>query len=152
MHNWIVLIILFTLIAEAPAQSTSDVHTRIVEYTLSKEGKRIKRGECWDLVAEALDYAGANWQRPRGFGEKVDYEQEPILPGDIIEFRKARFERPDGRSGYEMPEHFAVIVEVPGPGRYLIGHQNYNGRKRVGFAEVDMAHKKRGRVTIYRPQ
>lgn len=152
MHNCIISLILFALASEAPAQSATDVHTKIVEYTLSKEGKRVNRGECWDLVAEALDYAGADWQRPRGFGEKIDYEKDPVLPGDIIEFRKARFEAPDRRSGYEMPEHFAVIVEVQGPGRFRIGHQNYNRKKRVGFAEVDMAHKKSGRVTIYRPQ
>ena len=101
------------------AQSSSDISAKVVEYTLSKEGKRVKRGECWDLVAEALDYAGANWQRPGDFGEKINYEKNPVMPGDIIEFKNTKFDMPD-RSSYHMPQHFAIITAVSDAGNFTI--------------------------------
>ena len=62
------------------------LNKEIIEFTTSKIGKKVGSGECWDLAAEALDYAGAKWKRSYVYGRKVDLSEEKVLPGDIIQF------------------------------------------------------------------
>ena len=129
------------------AQDT--VGDKIVEYTLSKEGKKIDRGECWDLVSEALNRSGANWDPPTGFGDKIDYTKDEVLPGDIIELKNAKISADNWT--YQFPQHYAVIVEVLGDRRYRIGHQNYNNKRKVGLMELNLNYLRKGKVTVYRP-
>ncbi len=124
-----------------------------MERNLEKEEERkikVKRGECWDLVAEALDHAGAKWVRPDKFGARIDWEKERLEAGDIIEFRNVKIKSPD-RYSLEMPQHFAIVVSQLDNKQYRILHQNYNGEKRVSEFDIDLNYMVRGRVNVYRP-
>jgi hypothetical protein len=140
----------FSVNGSAQSQVSVDVGESIVAYAMSKEGKKVKRGECWDLVAEALDDAGADWARPDNFGESVQWQNEDLLPGDIIEFRNVKIKSPD-RYSLEMPQHFAIVVNQLGAKQYRILHQNYNGKKRVSQFDIDLNYMTSGRVKVYRP-
>ncbi len=51
-----------------------------------------------------------------------------------------------------MGPHTAIVLQVNGPGRYLLAHQNFGpaGRK-VSRYELVLADVKRGTITFYRP-
>ena len=129
---------------------TQDVNQRMVEYTISKEGKKVDRGECWDLVANALDRSGAQWDPPRGFGEKYDPSKVKVKAGDIMEFKNVKLQ--GDTWAFVFPQHFAIVTEVLGDNQYRIGHQNYNNKRRVVQTDIDLAYHKKGKITFYRPQ
>jgi hypothetical protein len=58
---------------------------KIVEYVNTVIGKKVGRGECWDLANEALTYANARWEFPTKFGRAIDYKKEQVLAGDLIQ-------------------------------------------------------------------
>src|SRR4051812_6439423 len=49
-----------------------DLNLKVYSFVKSSLGKKIGRGECWDLAAQALDKAGASWDGQFGFGDKID--------------------------------------------------------------------------------
>lgn len=128
---------------------------QVVEFAKGKMGKRVGRGECWDLAAEALTTAGAKWDGKYAWGVKIDPEKEQVLPGDVVQFENIVFEWEEDGSLYRenMPHHTAIVVEVKSPGAFVIAHQNFGplGRK-VGLTELVLAHRKKGKLMIYRPQ
>ena len=128
---------------------TQSVNEQVVAYTLSKEGKKIDRGECWDLIANALDESNAKWDPPRGFGEKYDPQKKDVQPGDIIEFKNVKLQGDNW--AFVFPQHFAVITEILGDNQYRIGHQNYNNKRRVVQTDIDLDYHKKGKITFYRP-
>lgn len=137
-----------------PCDDIPSLNQRIHSYVKSSKGKRIGRGECWDLAAQALNSVKAKWDGRYGFGQKVNFMSDCIFPGDILQFHKVVFE---SKSGYqtrreEMMHHTAVIYEVLGPGKYIIAHQNANGVRKVTHTEINMADLKKGTITFFRPQ
>lgn len=131
------------------------VNEQVVDFVQDRMGKKVGRGECWDLAAEALNSAGATWDGSYGWGVVVDPGKDSILPGDVIQFKDVELEWVEGnsRNRMTMPHHTAVVVEVKAPGVFIIAHQNFGpiGRK-VGTTELVLAHVKKGRTTFYRPQ
>lgn len=137
-----------------PCTEVPSLNQRIHIYVRSSIGKRIGRGECWDLAAQALNSVKAMWDGRYGFGKKVDYRSECIFPGDILQFSKVVFESVSGNQTRreEMMHHTAIIYEVLGHGHYVIAHQNANGVRRVTYTEISMNDLKKGTITFYRPQ
>ncbi len=131
------------------------VNARIVEFVKSKQGKKVGHGECWDLAAEALTAAGATWDGRYTWGVAIDPLKDSVLPGDVVQFENVIFEWEEGNSVNReaMGHHTAVIIEVKAPGVFVIAHQNFgpNGRK-VGTTDLVLARKKKGKLTVYRPQ
>ena len=148
--NRIVLTWVMAVAAISIGFTQSDVSSAILDYTNQKMGKKVKRGECWDLVSEALDYANADWDPPTGFGKRLDLEANEVQPGDIIEFKNVRIVTPD-RQTLEAPQHYGVIMEVLDNKKYIIGHQNFNNKRKVMLTEFDLNYMKKGKVAIYRP-
>ena len=68
---------------DSTASAIPELNQRIVTFVLGHEGKKVGRGECWDLAAEALNSGGATWDGSYVFGDIVDWRKEEILPGDI---------------------------------------------------------------------
>ncbi|QQR85161.1 MAG: hypothetical protein IPJ76_11085 [Flavobacteriales bacterium] len=136
-------------------QKPGTVNEQVVDFAQERMGKKVGRGECWDLAAEALNNAGATWDGSYGWGVVLDPGKDSILPGDIIQFKDVELEWEEGnsRNRMTMPHHTAVVMEVKAPGVFIIAHQNFGpiGRK-VGTTELVMAHVKKGRATFYRPQ
>ncbi|MFZ1333710.1 MAG: hypothetical protein WAR83_16070, partial [Flavobacteriales bacterium] len=46
---------------DSTGSAIPELNQHIVAYALGQEGKKVGRGECWDLAAEALNSGGATW-------------------------------------------------------------------------------------------
>lgn len=80
---------------------------KVLEFSKNNIGKKIERGECWDLANSALNYANAKWEAPFNFGTKIDYKRENLLPGYILQFSNVKFVFSNGSASF--PKHTAII-------------------------------------------
>ncbi len=121
----------------------------ITKFCKSKLGKQVGNGECWTLADEAFKACGL--KRPgadmRVWGKIVDHKKEKLQPGDIVEFRSARFS--DG--GFTAPEHTAVVVKG-GKRSIVVAEQNWGGNKTVHERAMDLGGLVSGTLIIYRPE
>jgi hypothetical protein len=83
------------------------------------------------------------------FGRELKADEAP-LPGDIVQFDKAKFVAKNG-SWSEMPLHTAVVAKVDGTKVDLL-HQNWNNSRQVSRLRINLADLTKGKVTIFRPQ
>lgn len=127
------------------------VNEKIVKYCKTNMGKKIDRGECWDLIAFALNNAGAKWNNYDVYGKIYDYEKEKIKAGDIIEFHDAKFVKPDG-AWFSMFEHYAIVYEIKEGNTIVIAHQNHNNVRKVQTLEVNLDNLEKGKLIFYRPE
>ncbi len=136
-----------------------DLNEKIVEYVDSVMGKKVDRGECWDLAAGALAYSGAYFDRSSKrtvniYGRLVDPEKEEIFPGDLIQFEKVKVQWKKGYTTFNesMEHHTAIVYKINEKGNYQIAHQNtqHTGR-RVGVSNFRLDRVIKGKVMIYRP-
>lgn len=130
------------------------LNQRIVDYTVAQEGKKVDRGECWDLAAQALNGAGAKWDGMYGFGRAYDPKKEPVLPGDIVQFEGVTMEHRTESSitQFSFMKHTAVVVAVQATGEVTIMHQNFGkaGRK-VSSLRLLLSDVVKGKLFFYRP-
>ncbi len=56
-----------------------ELNKKVIEYINTKINKKVATGECWDVAAEALKYAGATWDGMYKFGKEVNYKKEPMV-------------------------------------------------------------------------
>lgn len=122
----------------------------IVEFCESSKGKKLGKGECWDLAQQALDKVDATWVRPYEFGKLLG-KKDLVLPGDVIQFEKVKIVNED-EGWQQLPHHTAIIVKVLAPGKYIVAEQNNNNKKIVQFNEINLNNVKKGKYMIYRPQ
>lgn len=130
------------------------LNRRIVDYVQAHLGKKVDRGECWDLAAGALNEAGAVWDGLYGFGTVVDWREEELLPGDIIQFEGVTVEERTETSiqRNSFGKHTAVVMVVHERGVFTIAHQNFGqaGRK-VSTLGLRLADVRGGKLVFYRP-
>jgi hypothetical protein len=140
--------------ADVPSDTLPELNRSILEFVDLNMKKKVGRGECWDLAAQALDHAGATWDGAYGFGRPIDPATEPVLPGDVVQFENVVTRDKTGNVQREerMPKHTAIIYQVHGPGIFTLAHQNTDvtGRK-VGKSRFLLDGVIRGKVKIYRP-
>lgn len=136
-----------------------NLNKKVVEYVDLVIGKKVDRGECWDLAAAALDHAGAYLDRSSQktiyiFGKTLNPKKDTIYPGDIIQIENVKLEYTSGNMIYTetMSHHTAIIYEVIDKDHFRIAHQNtsFSGKK-VGISELNMEHIEKGKVIFYRP-
>ena len=148
-----------SLLLFLPHVNTPDLNSKVVRYVDSVIGQTVDRGECWDLAAAALDYAGAYLDRSSQksiyvFGQTINPSREKVYPGDIIQIENVKLEYTNGDMIYteNMAHHTAIIYEILTEGHYKIAHQNtsFSGRK-VGISELKMDTIKKGKIIFYRP-
>ncbi len=134
--------------------SLPEVNRSIQEFVEANMRKKVGSGECWDLAAQALDHAQADWDGSYGFGRVIDPLKEPVLPGDIIQFKNVVTRDKSGNMLREerMPHHTAIVHKVLDEGIYDIAHQNTDitGRK-VGVTRFILENIVRGKATFHRP-
>ena len=148
------LILLFSWNTTIPS-----LNQKVIEYVDSVIGKKVDRGECWDLAAAALDHAGAYLDRSSQksiyiFGKELNAKKDEIFPGDIIQLENVKLEYIKGNVIYTetIIHHTAIIYEILGEGHYKIAHQNTNfSGKKVGISELNINYNKKGKITFYRP-
>lgn len=130
------------------------INEKIVELALGKVGKKVGRGECWDLAKYALDEVNAEWDHFEKYGRKYNEKKECIMPGDIIQFEKVVIKYDDGGTTFteKMFHHTAIVVEVRENNELLIAHQNTAkyGRK-VGTTTMNPDNVVKGDLLFYRP-
>jgi len=150
----LLLLTSFTFKAELP-----ELNAKIVEYLGTVMGKKVDRGECWDLAAGALAYSGAYFDRSSMktvtiYGRRVDPKKEEVFPGDLIQFENVKLEWKDGNTTYQetMGQHTAVVYKVNASMNYEIAHQNTSEwGKKVGVSNFRLDRMTKGKVMIYRP-
>jgi hypothetical protein len=131
----------------------------IVEYVSTVIGKKVDRGECWDLANQALKRVDAKWDLKFKYGKLLDPKKDTIYPGDIIQFKnvlveyKTEIEGGTQISRETMGQHTAIVFKVNAPGDFQLAHQNteFSGRK-VGVSRFVLKNIKRGKIWIYRPE
>jgi hypothetical protein len=122
---------------------------RIAAYCIAQSGRKVGNGECWTLANEAFKSAGT--RRPgsdlRVWGRVIDPNKEGVKPGDVVEFRSARF----SNGIITGPVHTAVVVKSGTQEEFTIAEQNW-GKKTVRFREMSAVNLIGGELIVYRPQ
>ncbi len=132
-------------------QNIPEINKKIIAFCDNQMGKKVGKGECWDLAASALNEASAKWESPYGFGKEINDKKEIVFPGDIIQFEGVKLVYPD-KSWKSFPKHTAIIYKVQSKGEYTIAEQNSNGKRFVILSDVNLNNLNKGKYQIYRPQ
>jgi len=131
------------------------LNQKIISFVDSKMKKKVGRGECWDLAAEALNNAGAKWNGKLKYGRLLDLNKDTLLPGDVIQFEgvKIKFEKGNAKYKEVLNHHTGIIYTVKGSKQFDMANQNTaeHGR-RVGLSFIDLDQVTSGRYFIYRPE
>ncbi|MES2560776.1 MAG: hypothetical protein V4590_13610 [Bacteroidota bacterium] len=147
-------IVLLFCIWMFPLEVLPPTNAKIVEYVKGVVGKKVGRGECWDLANEALTYANAKWEFPTKFGRPIDYKKDKILAGDLIQINNVVMENKTDTSivRWKMVEHTAIVYATAEKGKIKIAEQNVNGVRKVMLSDWDLNDVKSGKLQFYRPQ
>jgi hypothetical protein len=149
------LSLFITQLIVAQNDTLPELNQKMVEFVAKNIGKKVDRGECWDLAAIPLKENNAKWDGFMNFGRKIDYKKEGILPGDIIQFENVQIKIEEGNKimmeSYQ--KHTAVVFEVLSKNHIKIGQQNtsHHGKK-VSIDDLLIDHIVKGKITIYRPE
>lgn len=127
-----------------------DINAQIVAYVKTVVGKKVDRGECWDLANQALTRANAKWTFPTQFGKEINPNQDSIYPGDIMQFTNVKMKNRKGET-WTFPKHTAIVYEVTGEGQLIIAEQNINGNRKVQLDEFVLRDKASGKLQFFRP-
>lgn len=134
--------------------SVPELNKQVIAFVTTKIKKKVGKGECWDLAAEALNSVGAKWNGQFIYGNVVHYKTECVYPGDIMQFKGVKIHYQVNNRVYDekMDQHTAIIYEVKAKGDYILAHQNtaFSGRK-VGLSELRLDDITKGKFIIYRP-
>ncbi len=149
------LLIMSIFSLTSKGQTLPPLNQKIVDYVKTVIGKKVDRGECWDLANRALTDNKAEWDGEYKYGTLLNPKKDEILPGDIIQFEKVKvvFKVGNTTTTEMMPHHTAIVYRVIEAGTYELAHQNtgFSGRK-VGLSEFNLNNMVKGKIYIYRPE
>jgi len=155
-HKFYILFFLLACFSSSFSQGPlPELNKQIIDFVNSVIGKKVGRGECWDLANEALKKVNAKWDGNFKYGKPVDPFKDSIYPGDLIQFTNVILSyQKDGRQYKEqMAQHTAIVYVVEARGVYKIVHQNtsQHGRK-VGISNLNLADMTKGKTKFYQPE
>ncbi len=134
--------------------SIPTLNKQVIEIVKTTIGKKVDRGECWDLANKVLIQINADWDLKYKYGKLVNPKNDIIYPGDIIQFEGVKVKYTKGNTTYteSMEHHTAIVYRVIEKGIYELAHQNtdFSGRK-VGLSTLDISTIIKGKMSIYRP-
>jgi hypothetical protein len=134
---------------EEDRRRAEELPLMLVAFCKQNLGKQVGNGECWTLANEAFRSCGL--ARPGGdsrvWGRLLDLKQEKLAPGDIVEYRNAKFSN-GSSTGLA---HTSVVVKGGRWGSATIAEQNWSGHKTVREAPFDSRSLIEGEVMVYRP-
>ena len=105
----------FFVVSNSIAQSNiPDLNKEILKYVKSVKGKKVDRGECWDLANQALKLVGADWDKEYVYGNRIDPKTDQVFPGDLIQFENVKVQYTEGNATYTefMTHHTAIVYKV----------------------------------------
>lgn len=152
MHTILSTILTVGIVLQA---TLPPLNQRIVEYVATQQGKKVDRGECWDLAKQALDRAGARWDGMLNYGRAYDPAKESILPGDIVQFEGVTMERriEGGKEQFSFAHHTAVVTTMHDKGDITIAHQNFGpSERKVSSLRLQLGDLVKGKLLFYRPE
>ena len=117
--------------------NTPSVNRRLIDWVESKMGRKVRRGECWDLPVEALKQIGSKLG-PKGnydFGRPLAGDETP-LPGDVAKDANG--------------SHVVVVRGLRPDGTIAILHQNWDYGKESGRKVAPGKMTRKGRL-FWRP-
>lgn len=157
MNSIIVFFLSFLFAMHSYAQECDfipELNAQIVNLAESKIGKKVDRGECWDVADYVLRESNAQWDGMFEYGRRIDPSKECIFPGDIIQFEKVRLEyEREGINYVElMKQHTAIVYTTENQDELTLLHQNVDEHgKKVGESPLQLSTITKGKILIYRP-
>lgn len=139
------------VVFEQSSDSIPELNQQILAYVNTVVGKKVDRGECWDLANQALSRNNADWKFPTTFGKLYNPEKQAILPGDLVQFSNVKIKNKNGET-WTFPKHTAIVMEVRENGVLLVAEQNVNEKKVVQLDVLEYKNKVSGKIEFYRPQ
>ena len=141
-------------VSYSDCDSIPELNKQIITYVKTTIGKKVDKGECWDLAAQALNSVDAKWDKKYVFGEEINAKKECVFPGDIIQFEGVKISYEENGTYYKenIAHHTAIIFEVKDKGSFILAQQNTSahGRK-VSLDPLELKHITKGKFKIYRP-
>jgi hypothetical protein len=138
----------------AQCDTIAALNSEVLSFAQSNINKKIGRGECWDLAKYALENSNAIWDHRFEFGRTLK-KDECLMPGDIIQFKNAKFKYKEGNKTFyiTMTQHTAIVNKIISEDEIQLIHQNtaFSGKK-VGVSSIKFSTMTQGKYTIYRPQ
>lgn len=131
-----------------PSGPISQLQREIVNFAADNIGRKVGRGECWDLADQAMRAAGAEPPKGYTYGNQIPLSE--IQPGDILQFTSARFDEPGYWTIMGMPNHTAVVHAV-GDTRTFILQQNFDGKRYVTTYDLNINNLTSGKLEAWRP-
>lgn len=131
-----------------------ELNKKIIEYVDLQMGKKVDRGECWDLAYQALTQNNCEWDGEYEFGRLINTSSESLYPGDLIQFSKVKVVSREGNVVQTLTfmHHTAIVYEVSDNDNIKIAHQNFGGGgKKVGITNLYLKGKVSGKISFYRP-
>ncbi|MBI2257517.1 MAG: hypothetical protein HYU67_01290 [Flavobacteriia bacterium] len=152
---FLILILFYSFDFKSQTDSLPELNEQIFLFVKSQIGKRVGRGECWDLAKIPLTKFNAKWDGKFDFGKELDWKKDKILPGDIIQFQNVQIEYQDGSRVIKesYPQHTAIIYQVISKNEYFVAQQNTetNGKK-VSIDKLYFDKIRKGKILVYRPE
>ena len=144
----------FTQVAIVP-----EVNQDIVSYVNTVIGKKVGRGECWDLADAALTSSNAKFDKTSRktlyvFGKEYNPKKDIILPGDIIQFENVsvKYEKGNAVVTENYGHHTAIVYSVTDEDQIELAHQNTElFGKKVGVSTLQLNHVQKGKMKFYHP-
>jgi hypothetical protein len=169
----LLLILALALGAVALPATEPSIGSKIVAYCKDHLNQQVGDGECAALAGHALkecdckgrggkdspDTGDYNWGDLALLVEAkdsaVNFSQgkvKDIRPGDIIQFRDAKFEHHTAHhwSSQSYHHHTAVVVLADGPTIHIL-QQNVGGKRFVVPGTLELADLKQGSLRFYHP-
>ena len=134
-------------LSEEANQSSKKYNSKIIEYAKKQVGKRVDRGECWDLGAFALKFAGAEAPNNNKFGLEIN--ETDLCPGDIAQWKTAKYVGENYWQTCGFPDHTAVVIDNTGT-KIKVLHQNFGGKRFVHETTFIIGDFTEGSITYYR--
>jgi hypothetical protein len=132
-------------------ENIPQLNQKVADFVRSHLGRAIGDGECWLAASEALKAVGAQRTGIYIFGRELG-PGEALLPGDILQLEKVRFQAADGKRRATMNHHTAVIHEILHPDTIRILHQNFASAGRtISEYTLHLDEIRQGVVVAYRP-
>jgi hypothetical protein len=129
------------------------LNQKTIAFALSRIRQQVGDGECFTLASEALRHAGARRPGLYVWG-RILAEHEPLLPGDVLQFERVRFQADDGSRRVRMSHHTALVETIESPHVITVLHQNFSSgddKKTVTRYKLHLDERRTGSLWAFRP-
>ena len=136
------------------AANVSPLNARVLKEAYKKYGRKVDRGECWDVANRAFQKAGAK-APDRYVWSNNEVTLKECSAGDVLQFSWAKFKK-DGwwknaGSAASKGAHTSVVFNNKGHLVLSVLEQNVGGIRKTMFNTYNFGAMTSGTVKCYRP-